>query len=75
MYVVEVEKGGLAEYYGVEVGDIILTINQFQLKNKSNYLSAVNSLKMTGNKDFFMIVKKKKDRKNVVLKLNFNLIK
>lgn len=75
MYVVEVKKGGLAEYYGVEVGDIILTINQFQLKNKSNYLSAVNSLKMTGNKDFFMTVKKKKDRKNVVLKLNFNLIK
>lgn len=75
MYVIEVENGGLADYYGIEVGDIVLTINQAQLSDKNSYLSAINSIKNTGNKEFFMIVKKKKDRKNVVLKLNFGLIK
>lgn len=74
MYVVDVKKGGLADYYGIEVGDIILTINQFQLSDKSSYLSAINSIKNTGNGEFFAIIKKKKDRKNVVLKLNFGLI-
>ena len=75
MYVVEVEKGGLAEYYGIEVGDIVLTINQFQLKSKGSYLSAMNDIKNAGNKEFFVIVKKKKDKKNIVLKLNFGLVK
>ncbi|MBO4956995.1 MAG: trypsin-like peptidase domain-containing protein [Rickettsiales bacterium] len=74
MYVIDVKKGGLADYYGIEIGDIILTINQFQLTNKNNYLSAIDNLKLNGNKNFFMIIKKKKNKENIVLKLNFNLI-
>lgn len=74
MYVVDVKKNGLADYYNIEVGDIILTINQFQLKTKNDYDSAISNLKLNKNKNFFMIIKKKKDKKNIVLKLNFNLI-
>lgn len=74
MYVSNVVSGGIADYYGLEVGDILLTINQYQLDNLKHFYGILDNLKQNNTGNFFMIIKKKNMIKNIVLKFSFNLI-
>lgn len=74
MYVLKVKEKSIANYYGIEAGDVVLNVNQFSTNTKEDFLSAINNIKLSGKKEFFMILKKKNDKKNILLKLNTNLI-
>ena len=71
LYIIDVKKGGLADYYGIEVGDVILFINQKEINSKKDYELAINEIK--DKKEFLMIINKK-NKDNIVLKLNYSIV-
>ncbi|MDR1499260.1 MAG: trypsin-like peptidase domain-containing protein [Rickettsiales bacterium] len=74
MYVLDVKNDSPAERNKIEVGDMVLSINQTFLTNKNTLLNALGSLKSNKQKEFIMIVRKSVTGKNVILRLNFNVI-
>jgi serine protease Do len=74
MAVLDVKSRGIADLNGIERGDIILTVNQTQLKTKQDLVKALASIKNKANKEAILIVKKFKTKKNVLLRLNLGVI-
>jgi S1-C subfamily serine protease len=74
MAVIDVKSRGIADLNGIEKGDIILVINQVQLKTKQDLVKALASIKTKTNKEAILIVKKFKTKRNVLLRLNLGTI-
>lgn len=71
LYIIDVKENGLAYHYGIETGDTLLFINQKEINTKDDYEAAINSIK--NSKEFLMIINKK-NKDNVVLKLNYSIV-
>ena len=71
LYIIDVKKGGFADYYNIEVGDTILFINQREINTKKDYELALSEIRKS--KEFLMVINKK-NKNNIVLKLNYNII-
>lgn len=69
MYVLKVDDGGIAEKNGIESGDIILSINQVQLKNKDVLNNVLNSLEINEQNEVIVVVKKYKSLENIILRM------
>ncbi|MDR1425653.1 MAG: trypsin-like peptidase domain-containing protein [Rickettsiales bacterium] len=74
IYVLDVKKGGWADMNGIDRGDVLLTVNQTQLKTKKDLLQFFENLRMNGQRDFIMLFRKQKNRNNVLIKSNINLL-
>ncbi len=72
MYVLYVKNGGIADKNGIKAGDLILSINQVQLKNKIILNNLINSLKKNNQQNIILTVKKVVSGDVVILKVNLN---
>ncbi len=71
-YVLNVKNGGLADKNGIKTGDLILSINQVQLKNKTILNNLINNFKKNNQKAIILTVKKSINGEIVILKINLN---
>ena len=71
LYVINVKKGSFAEYYGLEVGDTLLFINQTKLDSKKTLQKTLAEIK---NKEEFLLIVRKKTGNNIILKLKSNIV-
>ncbi|MDR2777826.1 MAG: trypsin-like peptidase domain-containing protein [Rickettsiales bacterium] len=74
LYVLDVKKGGWAEMNGIERGDILLTVNQTQIRTKKDLLQFFDNMKLNGQREFVMLFRKQRNKSNVLVKSNINLL-
>jgi serine protease Do len=74
MYVLDVKKGGWADTNGIERGDILLTVNQTQIKTKKDLLQFFDNMRLNGQREFIMLFKRHGLRESLLVKATMNLI-
>ena len=70
LLVIDIKQNGKADKCKIEIGDIVLTANQQQLKNKNDLLNVVKQSKIQGKKKVLLLIKKTKERKNILVSVN-----
>lgn len=71
MYILNVKDGSMADFYDIKQGDTLLFLNQIKINGENSFKRAVQQAKANG--EFLMIIGRQ-DNKNLVLRLNSNII-
>ncbi|GHU27212.1 serine protease [Bacilli bacterium] len=74
MYILDVRDGDWADTNGIEKGDVLVALNQTQIKTKKDMVQFFDNMKLNGQKEFIVLIKKQRGKDNILVKANINLV-